>query len=198
MFFFKKRRVNNALIPLTTNKDHDIPYIPIIFAYWCIGIFFRLGGSAVALFLSTFLYKIDKKGRVSVPATFRSALSNQQHLGIVLYPSLKHPSIEGSGIERFEKIADGIDDLNPFSDNHDDFTKAIFGQAYQLQFDREGRIIIPDTLLNHAKIDDHMLFVGQGRTFQIWEPSRFKNLESDLLNRVRENHSSINIKISES
>ena len=60
----------------------------------------------MALFLSTFLNKIDKKGRVSVPATFRSALSNQHFQGIVLYPSLKHPSIEGSGMDRFEKIAD--------------------------------------------------------------------------------------------
>ena len=151
----------------------------------------------MALFLSTFLCKIDKKGRVSVPATFRSALSSHQYQGIVLYPSLKHPSIEGSGMDRFEKIADGIDDLNPFSETHDDFTKAIFGQAHQLQFDREGRIIIPESLLHHANIIDHMVFVGQGRTFQVWEPSKLKSLETDVLKRVRESHSSLNIKIAE-
>ena len=151
----------------------------------------------MALFLSTFLYKIDKKGRVSVPATFRSALSDQKYQGIVLYPSLKYASIEGSGIDRFEKIADGIDDLNPFSETHDDFTKAIFGQAYQLQFDREGRIIIPDVLLHHANIKDQMLFVGQGRTFQIWEPSKLKELETQVLKRARDTHSSLNLKITE-
>ncbi len=151
----------------------------------------------MALFLSTFLNKIDKKGRVSVPATFRSALSNQHFQGIVLYPSLKHPSIEGSGMDRFEKIADGIDDLNPFSEVHDDFTKAIFGQAYQLQFDRDGRIIIPDSLLLHANIKDQMVFVGQGRTFQIWEPLKLKELEIDVLKRVRDKHTSLKIKISD-
>ena len=149
----------------------------------------------MALFLSTFLNKIDKKGRVSVPATFRAALSDQQYQGIVLYPSLKHPAIEGSGMDRFEKIADGIDDLNPFSEVHDDFTKAIFGQAFQLQFDRDGRIIIPDILLHHANIGDQMLFVGQGRTFQIWEPSRLKDIETIVLKRVRDSHTSFDIKI---
>ena len=89
-------------------------------------------GAAVVLFLSTFLNKVDKKGRVSVPAAYRTALMHQSFPGVVVFPSLQHPSIEGSGIDRFERLADGIDDLNPFSDAHDDFSKAIFGQTQQL------------------------------------------------------------------
>ena len=89
----------------------------------------------MALFLSTFVNKVDRKGRVSVPATFRTVLSQQSFSGVVAFPSLVYAAIEGSGIDRFERLAEGIDDLNPFSDEHDDFSKAIFGKAHQLPFD---------------------------------------------------------------
>ena len=42
-----------------------------------------------------------------------------------------------------------------------------------MQFDSEGRILLTAKLLKHAKIKNSMLFVGQGKTFQIWEPTIF-------------------------
>ena len=147
----------------------------------------------MALFLSTFINKVDKKSRVSVPATFRSALANQSYSGVILFPSLQHESIEGCGIDRFEKIADGIDDLNPFSDKHDDFTKAIFGQSVQLPFDSEGRIILTDSLIEFANIRESAAFVGQGRTFQIWNPENLKGLRAQALKRAREDRSSLKL-----
>ena len=95
-------------------------------------------------------------------------------------------------------MADGIDDLNPFSDAHDDFSKAIFGQTQQLSFDSEGRIIIPKFLIEHAQIGEHAAFVGQGRTFQIWEPKKLKEYEVDALKRARESLSSLKLGPTES
>jgi len=60
----------------------------------------------VAVFLSTFANKIDRKGRVSVPAPFRAVLDRQASTGIILYPSFKHPCIEGSGDERIQEIVE--------------------------------------------------------------------------------------------
>ena len=47
-------------------------------------------------------------------------------------------------------------------------------RSTNLQFDSEGRILISQKLLNHAKIKNSMLFVGQGKTFPIWEPTNFQ------------------------
>ena len=47
-------------------------------------------------------------------------------------------------------------------------------ESINLQFDSEGRILLSSKLLKHAKIKNSMLFVGQGKTFQIWEPSTFE------------------------
>ena len=120
------------------------------------------------MFLSTYENKLDKKGRVSVPASFRSYLSNMGYNGIVCFPSFNNQSIEAWPQDRIEKISNAIDTLSPFEDKKDYFATSILSESINLQFDSEGRILITEKLLNHAKIKNSMLFVGQGKTFQIW------------------------------
>ena len=126
------------------------------------------------MFLSTYENKLDKKGRVSVPASFRSYLSNTGYNGIVCFPSFNNQSIEAWPQDRIEKISNAIDTLNPFEDKKDYFATSILSESINLQFDSEGRILITEKLLRHAKIKNTMLFVGQGKTFQIWEPTNFE------------------------
>ena len=57
--------------------------------------------------------KIDKKGRVSVPATFRSHLSSLGYNGFVSYPSFNHAALEACSQDRIEKLSNTIDSLNP-------------------------------------------------------------------------------------
>ena len=122
------------------------------------------------MFLSTYENKLDKKGRVSVPASFRSYLSNLGFNGVICYPSFNNNCIEAWPQDRIEKISTAIDSLNPFEEKKDYFATSILSESINLQFDSEGRILIIHKLLKHAKIKNSMLFVGQGKTFQIWEP----------------------------
>ena len=126
------------------------------------------------MFLSTYENKLDKKGRVSVPAAFRSHLSNLGYNGIICYPSFNHNCLEAWPQDRIEKITNTIDNLNPFDEKKDYFATSILSESTNLQFDGEGRILLTSKLLKHAKIKNNILFVGQGRTFQIWEPSNFE------------------------
>tara|TARA_B100002049_G_C15861230_1_gene283466 strand:- start:52 stop:507 length:456 start_codon:yes stop_codon:yes gene_type:complete len=126
------------------------------------------------MFLSTFENKLDKKGRVSVPASFRSYLSNLGYNGVICFPSFNNQSIEAWSQNRIEKISNAIDSLNPFEEKKDYFSTSILSESINLQFDNEGRILLTQKLLKHAKIKNSMLFVGQGKTFQIWEPTTFE------------------------
>tara|TARA_B100000686_G_scaffold254911_1_gene266236 strand:+ start:317 stop:781 length:465 start_codon:yes stop_codon:yes gene_type:complete len=130
------------------------------------------------MFLSTHENKLDKKGRVSVPASFRSYLSNMGYNGVICYPSFNNPSIEAWPQSRIEKISESIDSLNPFEEKRDVFATSVLAESENLQFDSEGRVSIPSKLLNHAKIKHTMLFVGQGKTFQIWEPKLFEKFKA--------------------
>ena len=126
------------------------------------------------MFLSTFENRLDKKGRVSVPANYRAHLSSLGYNGIICFPSFNNQSIEAWSQDRIEKISNSIDTLNPFDEKKDYFATSILSESINLQFDSEGRILLGQKLLKHAKIKNSMLFVGQGKTFQIWEPTNFE------------------------
>ena len=109
-----------------------------------------------------------------MPASFRSHLSNMGYNGVVCYPSFNNQCIEAWPQDRIEKISNAIDSLNPFEEKKDYFSTSILSESINLQFDSEGRILLSSKLLNHAKIKNSILFVGQGKTFQIWEPASFE------------------------
>jgi MraZ protein len=143
------------------------------------------------MFLSTYENKLDKKGRVSVPASYRSHLSNMGYNGIVCFPSFNNKSIEAWPQDRIEKISNTIDSLNPFEDKKDYFATSILSESINLQFDGEGRILITEKLLKHAKIKNSMLFVGQGKTFQIWEPTIFEKFKVNARKKANLNRANL-------
>ena len=143
------------------------------------------------MFLSSYENKIDKKGRVSVPATFRSHLSSMGYNGFISYPSFNHSALEACSQERIEKISNTIDSLNPFEEKRDFFATSILSESINLQFDGEGRISLTPKLLKHAKIKNKMLFVGQGKTFQIWEPANFEKFKANAKKKSNLNRASL-------
>ena len=138
------------------------------------------------LFLNTHVNKVDRKGRVSVPASFRAALAGQTFNGIVAFPSYRVRAIEVLDRDRMEQLSSSTDDLAQFSDQRDDVATTIFSQAAELPFDGEGRIILPQAMAEHAGIGELAAFVGLGRTFQIWEPQAFERFRREAQGRVRD------------
>jgi MraZ protein len=127
----------------------------------------------VALFLSRFDNKVDRKGRVSVPAPFRAALSQQLFQGIVVYPSPVQPALEGCGRDRIEQIAASIDSFNPYSEDGGALAAAILTRSAELAFDGEGRVVLPEGLMRHAGLGEMATFAGRGAVFQIWSPDAY-------------------------
>ncbi len=142
-------------------------------------------GGFVALFLSTVVNKVDRKGRVSVPAGMRAALSTQPFQGIVAFRSFRSPAIEGWSIDLLNRLADSLDEMELFSETRDDLASAIFADAHQLPFDGEGRIVLPEALAQHAGITTDAAFVGRGDTFQIWNPATFEAHAEKARERVK-------------
>lgn len=152
----------------------------------------------MALFLSTFINKIDRKGRISIPAAFRSALNGKGFSGAVLFPSLNHQAIEGWGMDQMEELSAGIDAFDPFSDERDAFTLSILADSYQLPFDTEGRILLPTKLIEHANLDSSAAFVGRGSTFQIWEPTALNESQKDARKRAKAERQTLKLKSKDS
>ena len=143
------------------------------------------------MFLSTYENKLDKKGRVSVPASYRAHLSSLGYNGIICFPSFNYQSIEAWSQDRIGKISETIDSLNPFDEKKDYFATSILSESTNLQFDSEGRILITQKLLKHAKIKNSMLFVGHGKTFQIWEPTAFEKFRVSAMKKSNINRANL-------
>ncbi len=146
---------------------------------------------AMALFLSTYNNKIDKKGRVSVPAPFRQVLSGQKFNGIIAYGSFINPCVEACGMDRIEALYERIEVLDPFSEERDSFATTILGGSQQLAFDGEGRVMLPEVLIEQAGLSTQAVFVGKGQTFEIWEPVRFAEYAQRARDMAREKRSSM-------
>ncbi len=143
------------------------------------------------MFLSSFENKIDKKGRVSVPASFRSYLNSLGYNGFIGYPSFNNPALEGCAQDRIEKLSNTIDSLNPFEEKRDYFATSVLSGSENFQFDPEGRVSITQKLLDHAKIKNSILFVGLGKTFQIWEPKNFEKFKIFARKKAFQNRSNL-------
>lgn len=122
-------------------------------------------------FLGTHQNRLDSKGRVSVPASFRTALRSDEDATLVLRPSHKHPCIEAWPARAFAELAAPLDSLDLFSEDHDDLQTALYADAFPVEPDREGRIVMPEFLQHHAGLTDAVVFMGMGRMFQVWEPA---------------------------
>jgi MraZ protein len=139
-------------------------------------------------FVSTFINKIDAKGRVSVPAQFRAVLERDGLVegGIYCYPSLDAPALDGGGKSLAANIDRLLDGLPDYSDERDELSVALYGDVATLTIDQDGRIVLPEALRAHAGISTHVAFVGLGQKFQMWEPARFDARRASAREKVRD------------
>ncbi len=141
-------------------------------------------------FLGTHQNRLDAKGRVSVPAPFRAALrtrseSNGNGTHLVLRPSHQHPCIEAWPAAEFEALSEPLNRLNLFSPEHDDLAASLYADAFPVEADKEGRVVLPDSLVTFADLTDTVVFMGLGRIFQIWEPAAAERRRSEARERAR-------------
>ena len=150
----------------------------------------------MVLFISEQTNKVDKKGRVSVPAQFRSALGATLPMGIAAFPSfsLQKQAIDVWPLARLEHLQDSLDkNFDCFTQGQKKLAQLIFADARPLTFDDNGRVLLPHLLLKSAEITGEALFVGQGRTFQIWAPHRYVPHKAEIENSIKDNEKSLSV-----
>lgn len=136
-------------------------------------------------FVSNITLRLDAKGRVSIPASFRSVLGRDGFEGLYCYPALDRAAIDAGGNALMAEIEALIGRFTPFSEEREQFALALYGTSETLKVDGEGRVMLSESLKRHAGISDAVTFVGLGHKFQIWEPGRFQNELAEATQKVR-------------
>jgi MraZ protein len=138
-------------------------------------------------FMGTHQNKVDSKGRVSIPAPFRTILRDgapEGPVAAVLRASHTHPCIEVWPVRAFEALGESLQRMALFSQDHEDLSAALYNDAHPVESDREGRINLPEWLVAHANISDAVVFMGQGQSFRIWEPQAASQRRADARGRT--------------
>lgn len=136
-------------------------------------------------FVSHYLLKLDAKGRVSVPAPFRAVLARDGFDGLYCCPALDRPALEAGGNALLSEIEQLIAGYPPFSEEREQLATALYGTSETLKMDAEGRVMLSDTLKDHAGIMDAAAFIGLGHKFQIWAPDRFGAQLAEATGKLR-------------
>ena len=117
------------------------------------------------MFLGQFEHAIDDKGRMTIPARFREELGEvafitrafDQNLTVMPEPV-------------FEAMAEKLNDLSVTDPNVRLLQRLIYSNAVRVEFDKSGRILIPQFLREQIKLESTAIVVGQGKRFEIWAP----------------------------
>ncbi|HWK36431.1 division/cell wall cluster transcriptional repressor MraZ [Sphingomonas sp.] len=120
------------------------------------------------------LQSVDPKGRVAIPADFRSTIDRNSAAKIIVVgfhptlPCLRAYDTAWSHSEeaRFRKMADDGVDLRQIERERE----SVFGDVERSAFDPSGRFVLPEFFRDDARIADWAFFVGAGPTFNIWAP----------------------------
>ena len=152
----------------------------------------RIAQAGMTQFKGTHLVRRDGKGRVSIPAAFRAVLKGDHpsnsapaNGAVVLRPSHKYDCVEGWHPVQFAAQGSQIQQLPRFSDEEDDLALALYSDAVDAEPDKEGRIVLPRDLADHAKLGEEVAFVGAGIHFQIWEPQAALRRIAEARERAR-------------
>ncbi len=127
----------------------------------------------MALFAGTYTdNKIDRKGRVSLPAKLRAELPPENNREIFIFPSSDMSALGACDRAHMESLRDAAG-VSMYDDDGDtDY--GVIEDAWNITIDSGGRIILPEDLLEHAEITDALVFIGRGHRFLIMSPAQYE------------------------
>lgn len=129
-------------------------------------------------FLSNATNRIDAKGRVSVPAVFRSVLAQRDIQELYCFQDFVFPAISVGGLDVLERYERQIANEDPFSLEGNEMSLLVHGGGVFMKLDAEGRLMVTDFIRDFTGITTEVCFVGRSDHFQLWQPQAFQEMQA--------------------
>jgi MraZ protein len=124
--------------------------------------------------MGEFSHSIDTKGRLIIPAKFREQLGDQFVVTRGMDGCLfGYPQAEWQNLEA------KLSELPLTKKDSRAFVRFFYSAATECEFDKQGRINIPQTLAKHADLSKKCVIVGVSERFEIWSEDRWNNFASE-------------------
>ena len=122
------------------------------------------------MLLGEFKHNLDNKGRVSIPAKFRSKFSE----GIVITRGIDN-CLFGFTKEEWDKVVNKLMNLPISQSTARAFSRLILSGAFETEIDSQGRILIPETLRKYANLVKRVVIVGVYSRIEIWNENNWES-----------------------
>ena len=129
-------------------------------------------------FLSNATNRIDAKGRVSVPASFRSVLAERGIQELYCLQDFIFPAISIGGPDLLDRYERQIASVDPFSPEENRMSLLVHGGGVFMRLDAEGRLMVTDFIRDFTGISTEVTFVGRSDHFQLWQPQAFHEAQT--------------------
>lgn len=135
-------------------------------------------------FRGTFDHTLDAKSRLTVPARYRSALSD----GVVLaMPVDQKPCVGVWRPEDYDSYTErALAELPPLSPRLAELERFFYGSSQDADLDAAGRIMVPGFLAEHAGLRKEVVVVGAGDRLELWDREGWDEHRTALLGGVAE------------
>jgi transcriptional regulator MraZ len=137
-------------------------------------------------FLGHVTNRIDAKGRVSVPAQFRSIIQKAGHTELYALRSLHLPALDVGGPELLTRFDKRLGQEDPFAETADDMSFYLHADGGFLKLDGDGRITVTDFIREHTGVSVDVTFAGANTHFQMWHPDQFEAHRAKVRERLAE------------
>lgn len=122
------------------------------------------------MLLGEYEHTIDDKSRLTLPAKFRQALAG----GVVLTRGLDE-CVEAYPAEDWHALVEeSLAGLNPLSREARVLERFYYTGAVEVQPDKQGRVMLPSALIEHAGLDREVVVVGMRRRLEIWDRAAWR------------------------
>ena len=128
------------------------------------------------MFRGHFEHAIDDKGRTSLPARFRDVLAGGADARLVLTPALGDPCLDVYPIAAWEQLEAKLAQLNAFEAEVIEFRRFYVSAAVECELDKQGRILVPPSMREHAHIEKNVLWLGHGQKAELWSQEQWEQL----------------------
>ena len=135
-------------------------------------------------FLSKFTFKIDAKGRVSIPAAFRTTLVEFGSSGFLAFGSPTSRSIHCVTTQLIEQLTAAQNPMAAFGVGDPTLASIALPEIHPVEPDPDGRAVLPRQLIDYAGLSGTALFAGRGSYFEIWDPDSFAAHQAALRARL--------------
>jgi MraZ protein len=123
------------------------------------------------MFLGEYIHSLDPKGRLTIPARFRTQLADGLVISrgpdpcLVIYPQ-----------REWQALAEALGRLPRSQRAARSYNRLLFGGATEAQLDRMGRVLIPAFLREYASITEDAVVVGVNTVIEVWNPESWRHI----------------------